>query len=397
MSPGRNRSSVVLVTWLLLGCAPEPGPDAVGELCGGPDDTFACLAAPAPTVLLDQSYGYEQLRRKYDSNTKVDARGGVWNMQNYDTTPGRQRYPIMMSGEALCVAGARVEGTNPLDVGWAAAYCIGDHSKGKKCGNAAALSFGRDGNSDHSIIDGVRLHNVWDGIRPSGNKGGITADNFTIRNAWMTHVRDDAIENDNFYNGLIEDSLFDGIFVFLSTRSRGRDAPNNVVTVRNNLVRMQPFPMEDPVCVRRSDGLCHGAMFKHGSQRAPQLRITDNLFVWDGNLKEGRIPDIFMHRDVYGKVIECRNNTVIWQGPGEFRDGFVQANPGCFTVLDATKDPGAMSVWQEARQNWINCHPNVPRRPGDPAPNGACDPNAFGGGQPKPGGCDAEAAEQASR
>jgi hypothetical protein len=39
----------------------------------------------------------------------------------------------------------------------------------------------------------------------------------------------------------------------------------------------------------------------------------------------------------------------------------------------------------------------VPHRPGDPAPNGACDPNSFGGGQPKPGGCDAEVAEEASR
>jgi hypothetical protein len=44
-------------------------------------------------------------------------------------------------------------------------------------------------------------------------------------------------------------------------------------------VRMEPFAMEDPVCVRRSDGMCHGAVFKHGSQRGPQLRITDNLFV----------------------------------------------------------------------------------------------------------------------
>jgi hypothetical protein len=396
MPSGRNRT-VALVVSFLLGCSPEPAPGVAGELCGGPDDTFACLDQPGPIVVLDQSYGYEQLRTKYASNTKVDGRGGVWNMQNYDTTPGWQRYPIMVSGEGLCVAGARVEGTNPLDVGWAAAYCIGRHSAGKKCGNAAALSFGRDRDSDHAVIDGVRLHNVWDGIRPSGNKG-IAADNFTIRNVWMSHVRDDAVENDGYYAGLIEDSLLDGIFVFLSTRSSRGNQPNNVVTVRNNLVRMEPFPMEDPVCLKRSNGMCHGAVFKHGApKRGPQLRITDNLFVWDGNLKEGRIGDIFLSRKVYDKVIECRNNTVIWQGPGAFRDSFVEANAECFTVLDATKDPSAMSVWQEAKQNWINCHPNVPRRPGDPAPNGACDPNSFGGGQPKPGGCDAEVAEQASR
>ena len=118
-------------------------------------------------------------------------------MQNYDTTRGRQRYPIMVSGEDLCVAGARVEGTNPLDVEWMAAYCIGNYSGGKKCGNAAALSFGRDRDSDHATIDGTRLYNVWDGIRPSGNKS-IAADNFIIRNVWMSRVRDDAVENDNF-------------------------------------------------------------------------------------------------------------------------------------------------------------------------------------------------------
>jgi hypothetical protein len=394
MPLGANRS-VVLAVSFLLGCAPEPPPDGAGKLCGGPDDTFACLDQPGPVVVLDQSYGYEQLRTKYDPNTKVDGRGGIWNMQNYDTTPGWQRRPIMVSGEGLCVAGARVEGTNPLDVGWMAAYCIGGYNKGKKCGNAAALSFGRDRDSDHSIIDGVRLHNVWDGIRPSRNKR-IGADNFAIRNVWMSRVRDDAVENDNYYTGLIEDSLFDGIFVFLSTRGKG-NYPSNVVTIRNNLVRMEPFPMEDPVCVKRSDGMCHGEVFKHGYQRGPQLRITDNLFVWDGNLKEGRIENIFIHSDVYDKVIECSNNTVIWQGPGAFRDRFVEANPSCFTVLDATKDPGAMSLWQEAKQNWINCHPNVPRRPGDPGPNGACDPNSFGGGQPKPGGCKAKVAERANR
>jgi hypothetical protein len=394
MPLGANRS-VVLAVSFLLGCAPEPPPDGAGKLCGGPDDTFACLDQPGPVVVLDQSYGYEQLRTKYDPNTKVDGRGGIWNMQNYDMTPGWQRRPIMVSGEGLCVAGARVEGTNPLDVGWMAAYCIGGYNKGKKCGNAAALSFGRDRDSDHSIIDGVRLHNVWDGIRPSRNKG-IGADNFAIRNVWMSRVRDDAVENDNYYTGLIEDSLFDGIFVFLSTRGKG-NYPSNVVTIRNNLVRMEPFPMEDPVCVKRSDGMCHGEVFKHGYQRGPQLRITDNLFVWDGNLKEGRIENIFIHSDVYDKVIECSNNTVIWQGPGAFRDRFVEANPSCFTVIDATKDPGAMSLWQEAKQNWINCHPNVPRRPGDPGPNGACDPNSFGGGQPKPGGCKAEVAERANR
>ena len=284
MPTGRNRSIAFAVSFL-LGCAPEPPPDGAGKLCGGPDDTFACLDQPGPVVVLDQSYGYEQLRTRYGPNTKIDGRGAVWNMQNYDTTPGWQRYPVMVSGKGLCVAGARVEGTNRLDVGWMAAYCIGRHNNGKKCGNAAALSFGNDRDSDHSIIDGVRLHNVWDGIRPSGNKG-IAADNFTIRNVWMSRVRDDAVENDNYYTGLIEDSLFDGTFVFLSTRSQEKH-PSNVVTVRNNLVRMEPFPMEDPVCLKRSNGMCHGEVFKHGYQRAPQLRITDNLFVWDGNLKEG--------------------------------------------------------------------------------------------------------------
>jgi hypothetical protein len=397
MSFEGHRSTVVfLITLFLMACAPEPDSDDPTGLCGGPDDTFACLNQSGPTIVLDQNYGYEQLRQRYAPNTKLDARGGVWNMQNYGTAPGNQRYPLRPSGTNLCVAGARVEGTNPLDVGWMAAYCIGGHNKGNKCGNAAALSFGRDRDSDDSIVDGVRLHNVWDGIRPSGNKG-IDADNFAIRNVWMSWVRDDAVENDSYYNGLIEDSLFDGIFVFLSTRSSRRAHPTNVVTVRNNLVRMQPFAQEDPVCVRRSDGMCHGSVFKHGYQRGPQLRIKDNLFVWDGNLKEGRIEDILIQRDVYDKVIECRDNTIIWQGPGEFRDRFVEENPNCFTVLDATQDPSVMNVWHDAKQNWINCHPNVTRRPGDPSANGACNPNFFGGGQPKPGGCDGATTAEASR
>jgi hypothetical protein len=49
---------------------------------------------------------------------------------------------------------------------------------------------------------------------------------------------------------------------------------------------------------------------------------------------------------------------MVWLGEGEYPYHLDE----CFTV---TKD---RSVWERAKQGWIDRHPKVPRLPGDPMP-----------------------------
>lgn len=49
---------------------------------------------------------------------------------------------------------------------------------------------------------------------------------------------------------------------------------------------------------------------------------------------------------------------MVWLGDGEYPYHLDE----CFTV---TKD---RSVWERAKQDWIDRHPKVPRLPGDPMP-----------------------------
>ena len=53
-------------------------------------------------------------------------------------------------------------------------------------------------------------------IRVVGDKN----DEFTIDSVWLSEIRDDAIENDTGLNGTISNSLFDGVFVGISTGNR---------------------------------------------------------------------------------------------------------------------------------------------------------------------------------
>src|SRR5207249_8516892 len=66
--------------------------------------------------------------------------------------------------------------------------------------------------------------------------------------AWLTYVRDDCVENDHVQPGLIDDSLFDGCYVGISERpstaiiASGYDGRNDLLTVRQSLIRLQPMP-----------------------------------------------------------------------------------------------------------------------------------------------------------
>jgi hypothetical protein len=128
-------------------------------------------------------FGYKAFSVKGAADgTVFDARLGSWKFQTYPEIRG------MKDG---CWAGGLVVGTLPADRGWRQIY-DGGNGAGLVFGDAFAGTFMTNG----FRVEGVRLHNVWDGIRVRHK-----TQNFVIKDVWLSHVRDDCIENDHMEPG----------------------------------------------------------------------------------------------------------------------------------------------------------------------------------------------------
>ncbi len=198
-------------------------------------------------------------------------------------------------------------------------------------------------------VDGVRIDNVTDGIRPR-REGG-----FVVRNVHLSFIRDDCVENDHLQDGLVEDSLFDGCYTGFSARpspaivDSGYNGVGKTWTISRSLVRLQPLPGPDGGSV---DGLGHGAFFKWhlwddpARSLSPQLALHGNIFMLErvggpGGDRMGVPPE---------QVVACSDNVIVWLGSGPF-PGVLP--PGCFTVTTDRR------VWDDAVADWIVRHPEV--------------------------------------
>src|SRR5207245_1748066 len=115
--------------------------------------------------------------------TKIDARGAT-----FFASP-TNLYPISLDGgDGVRVVGGAVFGQYDRNLTWDQMHSM----------NNAGIAF----DNNLFTVDGIRIDNVEDGIRP--RKGG----GFTVRNVHVSYVRDDCIENDHLNDGLVDDSLF---------------------------------------------------------------------------------------------------------------------------------------------------------------------------------------------
>ncbi len=271
----------------------------------------ACLAQPGPLLTVAGTYGSRYSRGSLVDNTRVDARAGV-----FLASPANL-YPLILGGGAgVCVAGGTVLGQYDRTLSWQAMHDL----------NHAGIVL--DG---PLAVEGIRIDDVEDGIRP---RSGF----FTVRQVWLSYIRDDCVENDHLQSGLIEDSLFDGCYVGLSERpspSSTTDGRGGLVTVRSSLLRLQPMP--GPRGGMPTD-LGHGVFFKWDA-RATALALYDNVFMAEGP-NAGGVPDA---------LADCARNVMVWLGPGDYPVRL----PGCFTV---TRD---RSVWDAAVAAWKASHPGV--------------------------------------
>jgi hypothetical protein len=296
--------------------APPPPPPPPP---GGPEG-FSCLARPGTATTVSGEHTKRYSNRSFAAGTKIDARGGTF------IASASNLYPVNLGGgSGSCIAGGKIQGNHDRNLSWEDMHDM----------NSAAVRFEAAG----FLVDGVRADNVEDGIRPVG-------DNFTIRQVWLSYVRDDCVENDHVFGGLIEDSLFDGCYVVYAARpssnilSEGYNGRTKTVVIRNNLLRLEPQPK--PRKGLYSD-FGSGNIFKMHDV-SPKTELHGNIFMAE-KLGQGGNDSMLLPKNLGS----CSNNVMVWLGPGNYPVPL----PSCFTV---TKD---RSVWDNAVAAWKANHPHV--------------------------------------
>jgi hypothetical protein len=189
-----------------------------------------------------------------------------------------------------------------------------------------------------STVEGMYIDNLHDAISPVE----------VVKDVYATYIRDDFVENDRLQPGVIENTLVDGTFTFLSNRPgadgggitcNGRRNPNLVVEVRNTLIWMQRQPYDgkskDPI----KDGLGGGTIFKW-SDCGGRVIMSNSIIL---------IESITASPGAHGMTFppgSYTNVTIVWRGAGNYP---VRLPAG----VKVTRD---LSVWTKARQAWLAAH-----------------------------------------
>jgi hypothetical protein len=245
-------------------------------------------------------------------------------------------YPLQVrDSPATVVSGGRFAGEVPLDSDWEDTYC----------NSAAVMVRG----SPDVVVEGLRMRRLWDAVRWSEGSPG-----FVLRGSWISEVRDDCVENDFLYGGLIEDVLLDGCFSGLSTRppkERSRVPSESPVVLRGVLMRMQSYLYKGR--------LREGPPFKADAD-GPRIDVHDSIIVM-GN------PDNVSGRRVsigWEMIGDCSGNLLLWTADTPWPEEFGRP-PECFQLIEGA---AARERWAAARQGWIDCHPDLVRFQDDDAP-----------------------------
>ncbi|MGK7867629.1 M10 family metallopeptidase C-terminal domain-containing protein [Falsiroseomonas sp. E2-1-a20] len=291
-------------------------------------------------VRLTEDYGYTSLRlTDLGAGSTVDARGATWivdNSRNDNPTAGQQAdegsgpinlYPFRVdgAGQGLTILGGTFNGQVPQNSDWEDTYV-----------NSAAL---RISHAPDATIQGTRVDGAWDALRVSD-----ASPNFTINQAWVSNIRDDAFENDSGYSGTIKDSLFDGVFVGVSLGDGDKiDGSANTVTFDGVLMRSKAYLYQGE--------MTHGSPIKTNSgafDTTPQLRFIDTVMAID-------TPD---HRgwtrleNAWENTVESRGNVFLNLSDTPLPSDYPKPTQG-WTILEGQ---AARSYWEQARSEWISEH-----------------------------------------
>jgi hypothetical protein len=219
----------------------------------------------------------------------------------------------------------------------------------------------------NGVIDGMRIMGGWDAIRISPG-----ATDLTIKNTWISDVRDDLVENDFFYSLTVEDILVDGTFQGISSDSQGdvTQPSSETVVIDGSVIRIREYLYKG---MQR-----FGALFKYEDDVSPPSIIRNTVVAVDSD--NGGTWSNFWD-PTWALIKECSNNQFLWLSDSPMPSN-VGTPPACFEFL---KGAEARAAWARAKQNWIDCHPRVVRGAGDPVSDPSrCVANTFGGYSARP-------------
>lgn len=318
------------------------------------------LTPGAPGTIYDLTGETFHLRNSSNPNTE-----GVCNYAGADKLPvnpypiqnagdGTQTPPLHFGTQDAQFRGGRVIGEVSM---------AGDGSVMGYC-NSAAMDL-KSNISTAQHVSRIRIDRVWDGIRfnqfPCQNTAALC--NQGVDHVWISNTRDDAIECDFFGCQTVRDSLFDGVFSFLSitpTSCSGcADHTAENVYIERNLVRLAGRPYT-------SAGLggyvpdYHVAFLKVTPAIAPNIIINDSVIA-----AEFYMPLNQTHwANTWASISSCSNNVFLWMKDTAIPPQLVPQGvaAGCFTVLTGAE---ARAYWTGARAQWLRDNLDVERLAGE--------------------------------
>jgi hypothetical protein len=262
------------------------------------------------------------------ANQKFDATGATWT--------GKLSYAVWVGNNLannICWHGGRIVGTwDQATTQWEVYHDTG------------ALVFV----GPNSIWEDLYVENYGDAIR-AGPGGFSTTDtltqNWTMRRIHVVDMHDDCVENDRQWEGLIDDSFFEGCFVLVSTRPAGGwtgDGRNNTVTIQNSLLWHKAFFFPEGCRLATATPPCTGPTWKWDNRSGmpgPKLALKNTIIRIDQHPSQGVLN--------MPPQTTCENTVIVWLGSGEYP---APVPAGCTVTTD-------VGVWDRAVSDWEARHP----------------------------------------
>jgi hypothetical protein len=332
------------------------------------DDTHVILDSGIDSKVVSGSFGYERYQFDEPSDGEqlaLDTRNAEFRVANsgnpnptnaFDCNQGPDpvnHYPLnVYDADFTALVGGLINGEIPQESDWEPTYC-----------NSAAVNFKY---APNGTVDGIRITSAWDAVRMS-----VDSPSLIVRNSWISNVRDDVLENDDFFTTVFEDNLVDGTFQGISVHSGGDITvmPLDTVLVSGSVIRIREYLYKG--------NQQFGALFKNEAS-SPASKIYDTVVAVD--YRGGRTWKGYWEKS-WSKIEDCSNNLFLWLSDSRIPDS-VPTPPSCFTVMTGEE---ARNAWAAAKKNWIDCHPRVARTASDPASRpDECVPGTFGGYSRRP-------------
>jgi hypothetical protein len=324
-----NRVGVVAIVGIVLAGCTAGTPTASPT----PTDAHACLARERVESVTTDTGGALRdalVNHMVADDVTYDLRGVTFIGQQDLESPGVSVKPLNLGDGTrparLCVIGGLVQGTHSRDLDWM-------HFKDDPGGGDGPAY--RLAGSGWTLLDGIRVDNMMDGVAP-------LSDGVVIRNAYFNYVRDDCISDDRLMRVTVEDSLFDGCYTAFSRRpDKGSplyDEPRDtsLLELDRVLVRLQAMPggHNQPASKKTYNGF-----WKWSNVTGPALIRDSILLAEETDARRSGLD--------WPSNVTAENVTLVWTGEGPY--------PGVLPAqgVEVTDD---IAVWEEARSRWLERH-----------------------------------------